>query len=338
MKKRWKRQKMRENKRSEKRFLTLAMTSGAEGKAPEWIQLLPRGEIVANGFLIVVDDQSLEAMVQRFESRENDVVLDYEHQTLDGVEAPAAGWIVELEAKEDGLWGKVEWTERGREYVESREYRYLSPVVSVNEKDHRGIQLQSAALTNHPAIDGMQPVVAKENEGGTETMEFLKSLAELVGLDPETATEEEVLAAIQGMMRNEEEVPEELAEVLELEEGEVTIAAAKKKIYAMKAGRVPAGELAAVNRQLAEMRAEKTVEIAMREGKITPAQKNWATKQAAKDPKGFAEYLATAPKVVSMTEISGGVIMTGNTVSAEQREINRKLRISEDDMKKFGGK
>lgn len=326
------RQKLRQSGKK----IVLMSLAAEEGKAPEWVQLLPKGWIKPNGISINIDEDSIKMILETFEKRTNDLVLDYEHQTLDGVEAPAAGWIIELEGREDGLWAKVEWTDRGREYVESREYRYISPVVLVDNETLQGIQLLSAALTNNPAIDGMQPVAAKESETGGDNMEFLTKLAELLGLSPE-ATEEEVLSAIQGMIHHEEEVPEELAEVLELEEGEMTIAEAKKKIYAMKAGSVSAGELAKVTLQVAEMRAEKTVEVAMSEGKIVPAQKAWAVKMATKDPKGFEEYLKTAPQVVPMTEISKGPVTRASATDETQKEINRTLGVSEEDFKKHGG-
>lgn len=318
--------------------IVLALTASGENGVPDWIQLLPKGWIKPNGLDVLVDDQSIKTILASFKSRENDIVLDYEHQTLTGGEAPAAGWITDMEARQDGLWAKVDWTNRGRSYVEAREYRYISPVLLVNPKDCRGMRLQSAALTNNPAIDGMQPVAAKEEteETGGMNMDFLAKLAEILGLSPE-ASEDEVLAAIQGMVRHEEEVPQELADVLELDEGEATVAAAKQKIYAMKAGRVPAGELAQVNRQLAEMRAERTIEVAMSEGKITPGQKQWAMRMAAKDPKGFDEFLRSAPKVVPMSEMLSGPVTRGSRVTDTQQEINKKLRVSDSDFKKYGG-
>ena len=332
----WKRKSQRRLKQCSRKIVLMSVTT-EEGKAPEWVQLLPRGWIKPNGVSININEQSIKNILEAFDKRQNDLVLDYEHQTLDGVEAPAAGWITELEGREDGLWAKVEWTERGREYVESREYRYISPVLLVDAETLEGVQLQSAALTNNPAIDGMQPVAAKENEIGGNDMELLKKLAELLGLSPE-ATEEEVLSAIQGMIHHEEEVPEELAEVLELDESEKTVEAAKKKIYAMKAGSVPAGEMAKVSLQLAEMRAEKTVETAMSDGKITPALKDWALKMATKDPKGFADFLKKAPKVVSMTQVTDDKNPKDDNLSDIQKDMNRRMGISDDDFKKHGGK
>ncbi|MBP7936741.1 MAG: hypothetical protein KA354_19025, partial [Phycisphaerae bacterium] len=52
-----------------------------------------------------------------------------------------------------------EWTVGGREKLAAKEYRYLSPVVMVRKADRRVVALHSAALTNKPAIAGMQPIV-----------------------------------------------------------------------------------------------------------------------------------------------------------------------------------
>jgi len=68
-------------------------------------------------------------------------------------------WIKELVLKNDGIFAKVEWTKKARDYLQNREYRYLSPVVLVRKKDHKASQLHSVALTNTPAINGMMPIV-----------------------------------------------------------------------------------------------------------------------------------------------------------------------------------
>lgn len=45
-------------------------------------------------------------------------VIDYDHQTDIGVPkggtAPAAGWITAFQAREDGIWARVEWTGKAR--------------------------------------------------------------------------------------------------------------------------------------------------------------------------------------------------------------------------------
>lgn len=175
------------------------------GELPKVVKLLPWGEVRSQKGDFQVDQESFRAMKQEFDSRGLDLVIDYEHQTLDGVQAPAAGWIKELVPLKDSIGAKVEWTKRAAGYLRGREYRYLSPVVLVRKADHKAVCLHSAALTNTPAIDGMFAVVNKadlngKREGGTGMDEqLLKQLAALLGL-AEGATAQEILAAFQAKM------------------------------------------------------------------------------------------------------------------------------------------
>lgn len=127
-----------------------------------WIRVLPMGEVRLSDDRppFFVDRESLAAIIEAWRRRGNDLVVDYEHQTLNGTEAPAAGWIKELEARDDGLWARVEWTDRARRYLESREYRYFSPVVKLDE-ERRVMELLNVALTNFPAISQLTPLAAR---------------------------------------------------------------------------------------------------------------------------------------------------------------------------------
>lgn len=136
--------------------------------APDWLRLLPLGEVsLGDGRApFSVDREALEAMVKHFQERGLDLVIDYEHQTLSGHKAPAAGWIKDLEAREDGLWAKVEWTDAARSYLGAREYRYFSPVLRLAKDSRRPVALLHAALTNTPAMDRLAPLVAKSRGQG----------------------------------------------------------------------------------------------------------------------------------------------------------------------------
>ncbi|NPV89246.1 MAG: hypothetical protein HPY50_00540 [Firmicutes bacterium] len=130
------------------------------GQVPEWIKLLPFGLVKSVKGDFNVDEESLTEIIGYFEARGNDVVIDYEHQTLDGGQAPAAGWVKELQDRgPDGLWARVDWTERAREYLANKEYRYLSPVVLVRRADNKAVAIHSVALTNAPAMSGVRPIV-----------------------------------------------------------------------------------------------------------------------------------------------------------------------------------
>jgi hypothetical protein len=87
-----------------------------------------------------------------------DLVIDYDHQSEYsarpgvGGTAPAAGWITQLEHREDGIWGQVTWTEAGAAAVAAREYRYLSPVFQFDAAG-QAKRLLRAGLTNTPALN-----------------------------------------------------------------------------------------------------------------------------------------------------------------------------------------
>lgn len=128
-------------------------------EAPEYIRVLPLGYISSEKGDFLVDSDSFRMMKEHMQHRGIDIVIDYEHQTLRDVQAPAGGWIKELVLKSDGIFAKVEWTKKAKGYLQNGEYRYLSPVVMVRKKDHKASQIHSVALTNTPAINGMMPIV-----------------------------------------------------------------------------------------------------------------------------------------------------------------------------------
>jgi len=131
--------------------------------APEEFQLFPYGKIGIEGEDdAFVDDESMDAIIADFERRGNDMVIDYEHQTLQGVKAPAAGWIKRfINRGKEGFWVVVEWTRQAKEYLENREYRYFSPVFWVSENGRKIIKIENVALTNFPKLNNLRPIMAK---------------------------------------------------------------------------------------------------------------------------------------------------------------------------------
>jgi len=93
-------------------------------------------------------------------------VIDYDHQTLEaknnGHTAPAAGWFKRLEWIDGlGLFALgVEWTDRAKQFIKNKEYRYISPVMSYDKQTGEITDILLAALVNYPAIDGRAGVSA----------------------------------------------------------------------------------------------------------------------------------------------------------------------------------
>lgn len=133
-------------------------------EVPGYIRVLPLGYVTSEKGDFIVDEECFKLMNAHMQRRAIDIVIDYEHQTLEGVQAPASGWIKELSLKTDGIYAKVEWTAKAKVFLANKEYRYLSPVILVRESDKKAVILHSVALTNTPAISGMTPIVNSDKD------------------------------------------------------------------------------------------------------------------------------------------------------------------------------
>lgn len=316
--------------------------------ATDEIKILPMGLVKSQKGEFYVDDESVDLMRQHFKERRLDIVVDYEHQTLNDVQAPAGGWIKDFYAKDGAVVAKVEWTPKAKQYIENKEYRYLSPVVMVRKSDKKAVILHSVALTNTPAIDGMYTIKNSIDIGDVEMDELLKQLIELFGL-PETATEEEVIAKVKEIKGKEPEKPEEnkedkeeivankaVLEVLGLKEG-ADQEAVLGKIMELKnpAGGANATKLQELETKIMKREAQEKVTLALKEGKITKAQEQWALQYALTAPKGFDEYLKNAVAVVPMGELSVNkeiAEVDNNTVVS----VNKLFGYSKEEIEKYG--
>jgi len=338
--------------------LTVRPLSGIDlSGVPEVIRVLPKGHVSSTKGDFEVDDRDIAGIIRQFKARRLDLVIDYEHQTLSDVQAPAAGWIKDLYPGEDALMARVEWTQKGREYIANKEYRYLSPVVLVKKADQHAAVFHSAALTNTPAITGMFAIInsdALSIEEEEEPRMELSALIELLGLEEGTA-EEDVLKRIKELTQQAAEEGQGGQEGKEGPAKEGTQLVANKtvldllglpedartedvtaRIMAFKAGdSALQRRVAELEKQAASQKAEELVGLAMKDGKLSPAQKEWAVAYALSDPKGFAKFVEKAPVVVPM----------GKTAfAADERKqdgvdwrILKNQGVTEEDLKKYGG-
>lgn len=339
------------------KYLTLKGGEVEVGKTPEIISVLPMGHVVSSKGEFDVDTESFELMKEKIAKHGVDIVVDYEHQTLEGVQAPAAGWVKDLILGDGNIEARIDWTPKAREYLENREYRYISPVITVRKSDGKAVGLHSIALTNTPAIEGMTPLVNKTDpEGGQNPMnELLKALADLLGL-AEDASEEQVVEAVTALKAAADaakQPPEAkgdddavvsnktVCELLGLKAGAPTEEVAAK-ISGLQAGSNAdhnlAEEVKSLKAKLADRDADEAVELALKAGKITPAQKEWAKSYALSDPKGFAGFVEKAPQVVPMGEAAGG----STTLSLKADELTgdamlacKQLGVTAEDIAKY---
>lgn len=178
-----------------KSISALIVSMNAAGGAPEWLHLLPAeksfGGVDGRGPYVVEDRQ---ALVAQFNSAGTRIPVDENHSIdlagKSGHPSPARGWIVEMAARDDGVWGRVEWTVEGKALVEGKAYGYLSPVLlHTAAKPYRVDKVLRVALTNEPNLASLKSLHSQEE------LTMLEELRKALGL-PETADEAAVLAAV----------------------------------------------------------------------------------------------------------------------------------------------
>ena len=165
---------------------------------PDWIQLLPAGPAItgSDGRSWTLPDPA--ALLTEFTARNKPLVVDWEHasehRALQGLDAPAAGWIDRLEIRDGAIWGHVEWTPKAAQQIAAKEYRFLSPVFTYQKSDSRIVALVSAGLTNQPNLN----LTALNRE--ESPMPFPTAVCSALAL-PAGADEPAVIAAIADLAR-----------------------------------------------------------------------------------------------------------------------------------------
>jgi phage I-like protein len=174
---------------------SIALT-GESGTAPEWIHLIPAGEVRTNDGRGPYRVADVPALMAASLVPGDKLVLDENHATdlaaPRGEQAPARGWIVELQQRSDGIWGRVEWTDAGRSKIEAHEYRGISPVIG-HRKDGTITHILRASLVNQPNFRGLTALHQEQN------MDFRGKLIEALGLDS-AADDDAIMAAIKAKL------------------------------------------------------------------------------------------------------------------------------------------
>lgn len=204
------------------------LTDTVENGTIENVHIAPIGEFTgsdADGKPIPenITAEALQKLADELNSADTEVLADVDHgASKPGVQrdTKAAGWFTKFIVDPiKGLFANLKLTKHGKELLENREYRYISPTFSLDE-DGRPISLHTASLTNLPAFAGhIEPVLNQEaqpisEDKGKMKMELTKE--ELVDLIKETvkAMNEEP---------EKEEVKEETVEEVKEEKKEETV-------------------------------------------------------------------------------------------------------------------
>lgn len=190
--------------------LTKFLDKFSEEEQATWIQAMPLGEWKHPVYGdIKVDIPRATRMAANVNAgvRGQDLDINYDHNKLT---TEAAGWVKKAEARSDGLWVLVEWTQEAFSKIKSKAFRYFSPEFS-DEWEHPATKqkfqdvLWGGALTNRPFLKGIQPLNLSEfapDSGTTDTntdggdmgkREVLETMANVHGVNFDASTTDDDL-------------------------------------------------------------------------------------------------------------------------------------------------
>lgn len=268
-----------------------ALPLGENNAVPEWLMLIPAGVSQGVDGRGPYNNDQPDVVVAASMRDGRPIPFDYNHQTvfaaLNGSRSPASGWIDKLENRDGAIWGHVDWTPAGHQAVASREYRYVSPAF-LHDAKGRVTKLVSSGLVNAPnlrelpAINAQLGALFSKQPGDLEVMDEAQRarLAAAYGL-PANTTAEALVAHAETQRLANSSLPD------------------PSKFVPIEAFTELQTQVATLQQGAASAHATNLVEDAVKNGKLTPAMKDWGLAYASKDPTGFESYLASVPAIIA---------------------------------------
>lgn len=310
------------------------------------------------------------AIVALVNERETPYVIDYEHQTLaaatNGLPAPAAGWFKKVEWREgEGLFAvDVQWTDRAAGMIAAKEYRFLSPVFSYDPKTGDVGQLLHAALTNNPALDGMDEVsiaaasrlladasqpasglpAASLKETTVDINELLEQLRWLLNM-PVGATADDIKAQLQKLIDQLSGGQGTAATAVDLVE---LLGQHRQQVAALTANQVdPAkfvpiavvdglrSDLANLTSQLAQRNEQAQVDTvdglvtaALSDGRLHPTMEGWARDLGKSNLAALKSYVEKAQPIAALSGTQTGGVAPAEGGHSHAGSVHNEVQIS----------
>ncbi|MEZ5752851.1 MAG: phage protease [Paracoccaceae bacterium] len=257
-----------------KRTATLALMQAvslpAEAPVTDWVHLLPAGDITTQdgrGPYRVADPAALMAASLPEGTK---LPIDENH-AIDlaaprGEASPARGWIVELQARADGIWGRVEWSETGKVLLTERAYLGLSPAIH-HDATGRIQKILRASLVNRPNLRGL---TALHQQQDITMNELLAKLKQMLGLEAD-AEDEQIWRSLNAVIdaATAEKAKAAAATALQSQMAEIGVAlgvpdaSAEAMIEAAKALHAAQAEAATLSQRLATFETQQKRERAV---------------------------------------------------------------------------
>lgn len=284
------------------------------------IQLLPYGKFRATDGRPTdveawyVTDTNGADVVALANNQRNPLPIDYEHQIIhslkNGKEAPSAGWMEYFYFTPQGIFADVRWTDKAADYIKNGEYRYISAVFAY-DTDGYIRKIFHAALTNTPALDGMEEamVAASVNllqEDNPMNKKLLAALCALFALKAD-ASEADITEKVTALSAAKGDSSVDVLDVYaKLAEKEQSVAALSTQVGNPDPAKfVPVEQVAALqadfNALKTSVEADKKAELitaALSQGKLAPALKDWAQSLSVE---ALSAYLEKAPAMAALS-------------------------------------
>jgi phage I-like protein len=261
----------------------------AHVEPPREFRIFRAGRNETRKGVFTFDAEAAKSVQSRSEVWGVEHAIDYNHAMIANAAATpapdeagkAAGWF-RLALRDGELWAvDVRWTPAAARAISAGEWRYISPYFS-HTKEGRVIELLNVAITNLPATNKLDPLVALSVVSDTgcvhteDNRRMDKALLTALGL-AETASDADVAVRIAALVQSE--------------------AASKANVAKLSA------DVARLEGELATERTSKLseeIEAAVKAGKLMPALREWAINTAKTAPETIRAYLNTAAPVVQI--------------------------------------
>ena len=223
-----------------------------------WIQAMPLGKYTHPIYGVI---ELTAERIARFADNVNkkvrgqDLDIDYDHKAKTD---EAAGWVVKADARNDGLWLLVSWTEKARQLIKDRAYRYFSPEFTDSWKHPKSGEtftdvLAGGGITNRPFLKDIVPINLSEffsdefqkhnpTQGENMTAEQRAQLLVSLGL-PETATDADIVAALLTKVEEAEKPEEKSVEEKAAEPAPVAVAASENPQFKLLSEQINAMQI-----------------------------------------------------------------------------------------------
>lgn len=238
------------------------------------------------------------ALVALAASRQNDILIDFEHQSLRSIEngkrVEAAGWIPRtLEWREGkGLYAVgINWVGDTPLLIKEKKVRYISALFAYDGSTGAVLEILSVGLTNTPALDGLEALAALARTQFIDSKEEAKmpgsnEQAQTVAL---TQERDGLKTSVAALTQERDSLKTKVAALTQERDALVAKEAAT-----------------AAEKEKADHAA--LLQAALNDGRLAPAQKVWAEKLSLA---ALTECLATLTPIAMLNKQTTGLAPAG---------------------------